>query len=251
MVQAPVIALKHVTFAYEDLVVLEEVNLAIPAGDLVCLVGPNGSGKTTLLRLLLGLLRPTRGEVRIFGKPPDRVRSRIGYMPQQADLDRRFPVTVLEVVLMGRLDSRLHGPYTAGDRRAAMAALGELELTDLARRPFASLSGGQRQRVLIARALCGGPELLLLDEPTANVDALAGERLIEILGRLNQRMTIVLVSHDLGFVSPVVKTVVCVNRCVVVHPLGELTEAHLRELYGGRICLVEHDRVVVREPADA
>jgi len=240
----PVIALRSVSFAYDGSRVLEEVDLKIAAGEVACLIGPNGGGKTTLLKILLGLLRPTGGDVRVFGLAPERARARIGYLPQRSDLDRDFPVTVLDVVLMGRLNRRLGRSYASTDRRMALSALEEMELTRFASHPFARLSGGQQQRVLIARAVCGEPDLLLLDEPTAHVDALTGRRLLDGLQVLSRRMTIVLVSHDLGFVSPVIDTVVCVNRRVRVHPASELTGEHIRQTYGADICMVLHDREV-------
>ena len=147
------ISLTDVSFAYNGVPVLEDVTLAIPEGEFVTVVGPNGGGKTTLLKLILGLLRPSKGQVRVFGEMPQRARSRVGYAPQHMGFDPRFPVTALDVVLMGRLERRLLGGYTKADKRAAVAALGEVELTESWSHPFSALSGGQRQRVLIARAI--------------------------------------------------------------------------------------------------
>jgi zinc transport system ATP-binding protein len=228
--------------------VLEDVNLVVGGRQTVCVVGPNGGGKTTLMRLILGLLTPDRGELRVFGQPPQRVRRRIGYMPQHVRHDSQFPVTVMDIVLMGRLGQPgmrgLLGWYGRGDRRAARDALEQVHLEDVARRPFARLSGGQRQRVLIARALCCEPELLLLDEPTANVDSLVEARLFEVLQELNRRMTVVVVSHDMGFVSSLVESVICVNRQVVVHPTSQLSGAAIQSIYGGDVRLVRHGDVV-------
>jgi len=232
----------------------------------VCIVGPNGGGKTTLVKLILGLLTPQRGEVRLFGQSPCRARRRVGYMPQHVQHDAQFPVTVMDIVLMGRLgQSGVAQPPSAvqtgghsrgrlchilqgllgwpkrADRRAALDALRQVGLDDFGRRPFASLSGGQRQRVLIARALSGNPDLLLLDEPTSNVDSLVEARLLDLLRELNRRMTIVMVSHDLGFVSGFVESVICVNRRVVVHPTAEITGAVIRDVYGGEVRMVRHD----------
>lgn len=160
----PAIEISGLSFGFDSLLVLEKVDLTIPKGDFVSMVGPNGGGKTTLLRLILGLLRPERGTVRVFGKPPAEARRLIGYMPQYAHLDPRFPVRVLDVALMGCLGRHL-GPFSRADRARAREALGEVGLADYAKRSFSALSGGQRQRVLIARALACEPRLLLLDEP--------------------------------------------------------------------------------------
>ncbi len=252
MADEPVILLRGVSFAYERAWVLEDVNLAVGGRESICIVGPNGGGKTTLVKLILGLLRPNSGEVRVFGLPPERARLRIGYMPQYVRHDPRFPVTVMDVVLMGRLGRgglrRALGWYARPDRRAALDALHQVGMEAAARRPFAALSGGQRQRVLIARALCCQPELLLLDEPTANVDTLVEARLFEILRELNRRMTVVVVSHDLGFVSSLVERVICVNRRVFIHPTSQITGEVIRDLYGGEVRMVQHADTVAKEP---
>lgn len=216
--------------------------------DLVSLIGPNGGGKTTLFRLLLGLLRPHHGTIRIFGQPPERARTRVGYVPQYARFDPRFPISVKDVVAMGRLGNLPTGPYRAADRRAALDALEEVGLADLRNRPFADLSGGQRQRVLIARALACAPELLLLDEPTANVDRTAEARLYELLGTLNRRLTILMASHDVGFVTRFVKQCLCVNRSVVLHPTAKLNGGIIAELYGSEMAVVRHDHALTGPP---
>jgi len=236
------IELEHVYFSYGPTPVLEDVSLAVAPRDFACLVGPNGGGKTTLLKLVLGLLAPTRGQVRLFGRRPAEARRRAGYMPQRTQLDPQFPVTVLEVVLMGRLGNGWRsGPFGRGERAAALEALEEVGLAELRKRSFAALSGGQRQRVLIARALAAKPEMLLLDEPTANLDPHVEDEFYGLLRRLNERLTIVLVSHDLGVVSQFVKSVICVNGRVQVHPTSALTGELVREVYGHDIELIRHD----------
>jgi len=248
MTQASVIEVRNVSFSYLAAPVLVDVNLTIYDRESVCIVGPNGGGKTTLLRLLLGQLQPDKGEILIFGQPPQQARLRLGYMPQRSESDPLFPVTVLDVVLMGRLGQP--GPrgwlgwHGAADRRAAREALQQVHMADAAARPFAALSGGQRQRVLIARALCCHPDLLLLDEPMANVDSLVEARLFDELRELGRRMTIVLVSHDLGFVTNLVERVICVNRQVVAHPASQLTAELIRNMYGGDVNMVRHADVM-------
>ena len=240
----PVIKITDLNFSYQEHPVLEAVNLEIQEGELGSIVGPNGGGKTTLLKLILGLLQPNRGIIEVFGEKPEKGRRKIGYMPQHAHLDPLFPVSVLNVVLMGQLGKQsgsLFGGYPRQAIETARGALNEVGLSDCEEDSFHQLSGGQRQRVLIARALCTEPQLLLLDEPTANIDQRSEENLYETLVRLNRRMTILLVSHDLGFVSQVVKSVICVNRQVVIHPTSSINGTLIKEIYGGDFNLVRHD----------
>jgi len=239
------VSIDGVDFSYDGLPVLEGVDVTVGQGDLVGVVGPNGGGKTTLLKLILGLLQPSRGRVLLFGERPERSRWRVGYVPQSHRFDPQFPVTVLDVVLMGRLGNASPlGPYRRRDRAAALHALETVGLARLFTRSFSSLSGGQKQRVLIGRALAGDPELLLLDEPTANVDAAAEKSIHEMLKALNARMTVVMVTHDLGFVSGLMSSVLCVNRRVVRHPtlgIDQVTPELLAGLYGADARAVQHD----------
>jgi zinc transport system ATP-binding protein len=240
---APAVKVDNLNFSYDPTArVLENVSFTIDQGDFVCFVGPNGGGKTTLIKLLIGLLTPGQGRIRVLGQPPAKARRRVGYVPQSASLDASFPASVMDVVLMGRLGrTRRVAWYSRDDRQAALSALGEVDLADHRRRAFADLSGGQRQRVLIARALACQPDLLLLDEPTANLDVRVEQQFRQLLVDLNERLTIVLVSHDVGFVSEFVRKVVCVRRHVSVHPTEELTGDVLRDLYGQELRVVRHD----------
>jgi zinc transport system ATP-binding protein len=234
------ITLKNVSFAYKQRFILEDVNLLIEQGEFASIVGPNGGGKTTLLKLILGLIRPDKGMVRIFDSPPENMRHRIGYMPQYAHLDTDFPATVMDVVLMGRL-SKTTLWFSKKDRTEALTAIDEVGMAAFAHAGFNELSGGQKQRILIARALCSRPDILLLDEPTANVDHQTEENLFSILQKLNSKMTILLVSHDLGFVSKYVKSVICVNRQVVIHPTTLMDGALIKDIYHGDLKMVRHD----------
>lgn len=241
---APVVAIDDVSFAWPGVpeLVLDRVSLRVGPRDFVGIIGPNGGGKTTLLRLVLGELEPTAGRVRVFGGPPARAIRRIGAVPQHASIDLTVPATVLDAVLAGRLARSPWGfRYGAADRDAARAALARTGVADLAGRSIAALSGGQRQRVLIARALAGEPELLLLDEPTTGVDPGAGQSLTELLAALNATMPIVMVSHDVAFVSSRLTHVVCLNRTLVRHRAEEVTEAILAETYGSDVHAVRHD----------
>jgi len=237
-----IIQFDNVTFAYNGRLALERVNLLVTANEYVWIVGPNGGGKTTLIKLLLGLLTPTSGKVRVFGKSPAAVRTRIGYMPQHARLDPKFPVTVLDVAMMGRLSAGVRlGRYSADDRRAALLALDQVGLADHGRRSLAELSGGEQRRLLIARALASEPELLVLDEPMANLDIRVERDLNQLLRRLNGYLTIVMVSHDPAFVSEFVERVVCVNRHAHVHPTSEMSGRFIDELYETPRRVVRHD----------
>jgi len=242
MERTQVIDMEHLSFAYDGDTVLEDVTLSVADREFICMVGPNGGGKTTLIKLILGLLQPLSGTVRVFQQPPDRVRHRIGYVPQHAQVDPAFPVTALDVVLMGRIGGqRRFGFFDKKDLAAANETLGRMELDGVARQPFASLSGGQRQRVLIARALAGGPELLLLDEPTSSLDMHVENEFYEMLREISRKLTVVVVSHDLGFVTPFATSVVCVKRTVVIHPTSEISGEKIYELYGTDMRMVRHD----------
>lgn len=243
MEEQPVIGIEGLSFAYDGSPVLEDVNLVIRPRDFVSVVGPNGGGKTTLLKLVLGLLHAQKGRIRVFGLTPEQARPRIGYMPQYAKLDPEFPASAMDVVLMGRLGrGRQFGRYSKEDKEAALGVLKDVGLDALRNRPFSALSGGQRQRLLIARALACEPDLLLLDEPTANLDVAIEEEFYELLRKLNERLTVVLVSHDLGFVSQFVRSVVCVKRQVLMHPTSEISGEMINRIYGASMKMVRHDR---------
>lgn len=228
--------------------VVEDVNLEVTEHEFLGLIGPNGGGKSTLLKLAAGLLRPDRGEVRVFGRPPAAARDEIGYVPQFAGFARDFPITVEKAVLLGRLGGQLGWRWTADDRAAAARALEETELAGLARRPLNALSGGELQRVLIARALAAEPKLLLLDEPTSSLDQRAEEYILKLLKELTGRMAVVLVSHDVGFVTEFVERVACISRTLLCHSTAELTGSVIGELYGHGIRAVDHGHSHHREP---
>jgi zinc transport system ATP-binding protein len=235
------IRIRDLSFAYEQIQVLCNVHLDIWPADSICIVGPNGGGKTTLIKLILGLLSPDQGTIRIFGLKPEEARLRIGYVPQYANYDPHFPISVRDVVLMGRLGGSLRGKYSSTDRDLAHAALEKTGLADLAGRSFASISGGQRQRTLIARALASGGEILILDEPTANIDHESEVRFFDLLQELNQHMTILMVTHEVGFAARFFKRIACVNRQVIIHPTSELTGRLIQEMYGGDLQMIRHD----------
>jgi len=244
----PAAEIEHITFRYpgsaDSQPVLDDVTFQIAADDYVGLVGPNGSGKTTLLKIMLGLLKPDSGRVRIMGMSPVEARSRVGYVPQHAEIDIMVPATVLDVVLMGRLSRSGWGPkFTDEHIEKGMQALERTGVEGLARRTVSELSGGQRQRVLIARALASEAAILLLDEPTAGIDAPMERSFHELLGNLNEEFPIVLVSHDIGFVSAHMKTIACLNRKLVCHGAPEVTRDLISRAYveDGTLKEVIHD----------
>lgn len=240
-----VLKFEHVSFAYSDEPVLEDVSFSIARGDFLGIVGPNGGGKTTLLKLALGLLPPDRGTITVLGQNPLHSRTRIGYVPQFTKVDLDFPISVMDVVLMGRLTAqRLFGRYSPADKAVALAAMEAVEIAELKDRPIGQLSGGQRQRVFIARALASEPEVLFLDEPTASVDSRVEKDLYELLKELNKKLTIVLVTHDLGVISAYVNKVACVNRRLVCHPIQALTHEVLLDIYNRPINVVMHGHKV-------
>ena len=238
-----VVSFSDVNFAFEDgITVLENINFSLEAGEFACLVGPNGGGKTTLLRLMLGLLKPVSGKIKILGETPGRRQAQIGYVPQFSKFDAGFPVNVLDVVLMGCLQrSFFWGRYSEEQIEKARQALAEVGLQGKEERCFAGLSGGQKQRALIARALVSEPRLLLLDEPTASVDVHGTEQFYRMFEELNQKFTILMVSHDVGFVSGRVKSVLCVRKTLQVHPVTELTGEALQSIYGLDVHVIRHD----------
>jgi len=243
--KSPVVQIDHVTFGYPpgllDQPALDDVTLHVEPDDFLGVIGPNGGGKTTLLKIMLGLLKPQRGTVKVFGQPPSKVRRRIGYVPQHARFDPTVPVSVLDIVLMGRLGLSSWGVvYGRRHVDAAMAALKLTETDDLAKRSIATLSGGQRQRVLIARALAADAQLLLLDEPKAGIDVHIKHGLIDLLHQLNEKLPIVLVSHDISFVSTHLKRVACLSGRMTCHAAHEITDQVITQMYHGSVRAVQH-----------
>ncbi|ANV91431.1 metal ABC transporter ATP-binding protein [Picosynechococcus sp. PCC 8807] len=236
-----VISLERVWAGYPKTPVLEDINLQVQALDFIGLIGPNGGGKTTLLKVLLGLVQPQRGTVKILERPVTQGRRYIGYVPQILELDRDFPIQVRDVVNMGRLGKRkLFHRYNRKDREIVQRSLVQVGMADKGDRPIGELSGGERQRVYIARALASEPKILLLDEPTANVDSQVQNSIYELLKELNQSMTIMMISHDLGAISTYVKTVGCLNRRLHYHHDRLITPTMIEETYQCPVDLIAH-----------
>lgn len=237
-----VVEMKNLTVNYGQTPAIEGVCLAVEENEYLGVIGPNGSGKTTFLKTILGLIKPDSGIVEIFGKSPSKNQIPIGYVPQFTSLDKLFPITMLEVVLTGSLPKRLRPffNYREKDRNMALKYLKKVGIDHLANRQIAQLSGGEFQKMLIARALAVKPKLLLLDEPTASVDAVSREQIYRLLSELNKEMTIILVTHDLMAISSHVKRLACLNTQLVYHGEPELNEAIVNHLYGCPVDLLAH-----------
>jgi zinc transport system ATP-binding protein len=229
---AAFIEVDNLSFAYQEFAVLRDVTFRVQEGECVGIIGPNGGGKTTLLKLLMGFLKPTEGTIQFCGRPSIQEYPRIAYVPQVMRFDRLFPITVLEVVLMGLL-SQLpwYGRYHQASRQAAIDALDKVGMTGFEERAFGTLSGGQAQRVLIARALVSQPDLLLLDEPTASVDVQAQGEIYTFLQKLRGKMTILMVTHDLNVAINFVDKVICVQHTVMTLKPQEVCEHFAFGLY--------------------
>ena len=236
----PAIDVRDVCFSFGSQEVLHNVTFQIAPRALVAVVGPNGGGKTTLIKLLLGALKPRFGTIRVLGVNPDEARKRVGYVPQTIPFDARFPVSVREVVLMGRVGKNRFGMYGRKDRDAARRALAQVRLEGFEKRSFAALSGGERQRVMIAQALAGGSELLLLDEPVANVDPEHASLMYEVFKDLVAEVTVMMVSHNLSVVTGHATHVLCVNHTAGLHAIGEVASATFTEAFGGSLTAIRH-----------
>ena len=234
--------ISNLTVFYGEDCALKEISLQVEEREFLAIIGPNGGGKTTLLKAILGLVKPESGEIRIFGETGAAGRRSIGYVPQFSRFDRRFPISVAEVVLMGRLAGR--SPwfvrFSDQDRKMVDALLTRLEIADLKHRQIGQLSGGQLQRVLIARALAVEPKMLILDEPTASVDSASKTRIYEILKELNQEMTILIVTHDLSAVSSNIGKIACLNQQLFYHGRTELEAGLVEKVYGCPVDLIAH-----------
>jgi zinc transport system ATP-binding protein len=236
------IALDHVYAEIAGQTVLEDISLAVNEREFYAIIGPNGGGKTTLIKLILGLINPKKGEVRIFGGTPRENRRMLGYVPQFHTFDFHYPITLEEMVISGRLGNknRVFTRYTKEDRRITEEVLTTLGISDLSGRELSALSGGERQRAIIARALVSEPRALLLDEPTVYVDAPTEQQFYTILNSLKDTMAIILVTHDIGVVSDHATKVACLNRRLYTHDSAEITDDMLTSAYQCPVELIAH-----------
>ena len=238
----PIVSLKNVTVKYDDTTALEGVSLDIYPTDFLGIIGPNGGGKTTLVKAILETL-PHSGEVSYSPILFDQGHRLVGYLPQQSEFDRSFPISVIEVVMSGlQAEKGIIRRYTSADRKRAMELLEMAGIESIAERQISEISGGQMQRALLCRAVILEPKLLILDEPTNFVDNKFENELYTLLHRLNERMAIVMVSHDLGTITSVVKSIVCVNHTVHRHDSNIITAEQL-ENYHCPIQIISHGHI--------
>jgi len=242
MAMNKLIEIKNLTVSYDSKVVLNNANLSVVENDFIGIIGPNGGGKTTLLKAILGLIQPTSGQL-VFSETMKNRGSDIGYLPQVNKFDNRFPISVFEVILSGlaRQESWRSG-FVSRDKKRVEAIIHELGIEKIAHKPIGELSGGQMQRTFLGRALISDPKLLILDEPDTYVDNQFESELYRKLKELNQRMAILLVSHDVGTISTYVKSIACVNKELHYHRSNIISPEQLAS-YNCPIQIITHGSV--------
>lgn len=235
-----IVELIGVSAGYSEEIILKDINLQVNPFDFIGIIGPNGGGKTTLVKIILGLLKPVKGEIRWQSVDEP---THVGYLPQTTQNDKQFPVSVKEVVLSGLMSSKnFMGRYNRHDRQKVSEVLELMGISHLANKNVGDLSGGQMQRVFLGRAIVSEPQLLILDEPNTFVDNRFEHDLYELLKELNKTMTILMVSHDVGTITSYVKTIACVNRNLHYHQSNIITQSQL-EAYNCPIQLITHGHV--------
>lgn len=235
------IELQQITAGYGEKTVLRDVSLTVWEKDFLGIIGPNGGGKTTLLKVILGLLSPVSGTIAFYRDGKEVSALKTGYLPQMNKIDKKFPITVWEVIASGLSSEKpLFRGFSALQQKRLDEVIGQMGLEELQTRPIGELSGGQLQRVLLGRAIVSRPQLLILDEPNSYVDKRFESHFYELLGEINKESAIILVSHDMGTILPMVKNIACVNENLHYHPGSDLTEEWLGEIYACPIELVGH-----------
>ncbi len=244
-----IIDIKNLSFSYQKQKVLDNINLCVEEGDFLAIIGPNGGGKSTLLKLMLGINSIKEGDIKIFGEKPHKNLQKIGYVPQNTNVNTDFPIKVIEVVLMGHIGTKrpLFG-YAEEEKLCAMGALAQVGMERFANEKIGSLSGGQRQRVMIARALCAHPKVLILDEPTASIDVDGQKQIYQLLKELNRYITIIVVSHDLSFIMQYASTVVHINKTLSFHSL--MTQKDIDQC-NNKYCEVDFFKKLKTEQGDS
>jgi len=245
-----VISISNLSYGYEKQEVLHNINLEVKERDFLAIIGPNGGGKSTLLKAILGIHEIEQGSIKIFNQSSSKNLAKIGYVPQNTNINTNFPIKVIEVVMMGHIHSLkeqkssrkpwhkyLSIGYNEFERSCAMSALKQVGMDQFANAKIGSLSGGQRQRVMIARALCAHPAILLLDEPTANIDVEGQKQIYQLLKELNKFITVVVVSHDISVVLSYASKVAHINKTITYHDISNYSDVARHE--NGHFCEVE------------
>ena len=214
-----ILEVKNLSFSYDKQTILEDITLDVDQNDFLAIIGPNGGGKSTLLKLILGILKPKNGTIKVFSKTLHQNITHIGYVPQNININVDFPIKVLDVVLMGLSKKLFTFTYTKEQKKDAIEALRRVGMEDFSETKIGNLSGGQRQRVMIARALCSNPKILILDEPTASIDVSGQKQIYDLLKDLNKSITIVVVSHDISVILGYASKVAHINKRLTYHNL--------------------------------
>lgn len=227
-----ILEIKDLYFSYNSSTVLENINLSVCKNDFLMIVGPNGGGKTTLLKLIIGLLKPQKGIIKVFDKNPCDMLSQIGYVPQKVNAKIDFPLRVIDAVLMGINKPFFSFKYSKTDIKKACSVLESVEMIDFKDKKMNELSGGQIQRVYLARALISDPALLILDEPTSNIDPYGSFCFFTMLEKLNETKTIIMVTHNLNLLATKITSVACINKYLLYNNKPELTREMMEMMYG-------------------
>jgi len=231
-----IIEIKNLSFSYDTQTVLKDINLTVEEKDFLAIIGPNGGGKSTLLKAILGINQVEKGDIKILGEKPSLNFSKLGYVPQNTNINTNFPIKVIEVVMMGHIRDKKEGlksqsflhkyfkiGYNEFEKSCALSALQQVGMEKFADHKIGTLSGGERQRVMIARALCSDPSILILDEPTANIDVSWQKQIYDLLKELNKTITIVVVSHDISVILSYASKVAHINKIITYHDISHTT----------------------------
>ncbi len=236
-----IISLLNISAAYDGKTVLNDINLEVYKNDFLGVIGPNGGGKTTLIKIILGLLKPTLGKVKYYHNGHEVPEITMGYLPQYSSIDKKFPISVYEVILSGlSKEKSLFHKYTAAQHGKVREIINRMGLEEMVNRPIGELSGGQLQRTLLGRALVSDPEVIILDEPNTYIDKRFEAKLYSLLDEINKKCAIILVSHDIGTVLQNVKSIACVNETLDYHPDTEIPTEWLEEHFGCPIEMLGH-----------
>ncbi|BFU76905.1 ABC transporter ATP-binding protein [Arcobacter sp. 15-2] len=246
-----IIEIKNLTFSYDKQIILENINLNVQKQDFLAIIGPNGGGKSTLLKAILGINEIKKGTIEILGEKPSLNLSKVGYVPQNTNINTNFPIKVIEVVMMGHIRDEneksksknfLHKYFKIGynefEKSCALNALKQVGMEEFANKKIGTLSGGQRQRVMIARALCSHPSILLLDEPTASIDVSWQKQIYDLLKELNKTITIIVVSHDISVILSYASKVAHINKIITYHDISN-KENQIQSNQNDHFCEVE------------